>query len=242
MRTLTKKSTSFWPSPEIMMLKEKTRPENFFPYFDTSSLNAEAIQNIKGRAESTPVKFFLSIGGRNPKFPFAVTSAQQSDWIKNATETLKQIVQNYSIDGIDVYYEHINFDARDQFGRAIATVIRNLKKDESITDASITVSSPFKNDYQNLYKANSAIFNYVVYQTHTEPARICTFEQLVDVYGKLHYYPKEKILAGYSDVRPGDWTNVPPPIFLGSVPQLLDMGLFGISKWVVTTADHNPEN
>ncbi|XP_028763185.1 ruBisCO-associated protein-like [Neltuma alba] len=206
----------------------------FFPYFETGKLNADEIQNIKDRAASTSIKFFLSIGAPHSKFPFAVTSAQECDWRKNATESLKQIVQNYKIDGIDVYYEHINPDAMHQFGNSIEKVMWSLKSNNIITDASITVSAPLRKYYFDLYKKNEKLFDYVVYQSHTELSRISTFQELGAVFDKL-LYPKNKILAGHSDVAPGDWTNVPPPIFLGAVPQLLDkQGLFGISKWIVT--------
>ncbi|XP_028792037.1 ruBisCO-associated protein-like [Neltuma alba] len=197
--------------------EKKYQTGKFFPYFDTSKLNAEAIQNIKDRAMSTSVKFFLSIGGRDSKFPFAVTSAQQSAWIQNATESLKEI-----------------------FADSIQKVIWRLKNDKTISSASVTVSAPLSKNYHDLYKKNDKNFDYVVYQSHTELSPISTFQEVGAVFDKLPY-PKEKILAGHSDVRPGDWTTVPPPIFLGAVPQLLNKGLFGISKWIVTPEDYNPE-
>lgn len=220
----------------------KYQTGKFFPYFDTSTLNAEAIRNVKESATTTSVKFFLSIGGRDPRFPFAVTSAEESAWIKNATATLKQIVTEYGIDGIDVYYEHINPNAVHQFGKSIQQVVWNLKSDKTITQASVTVSAPLINNYLELYKANERLFDYVVYQSHTETYPISTFQDLQLAFDKLYpNYPLNKIFAGHSDVLPADWTTVPPPIFLGAVPQLLNKGIFGISKWIVTPNDYNPE-
>ncbi|XP_028792036.1 ruBisCO-associated protein-like [Neltuma alba] len=222
----------------------KYQTGTFYPYFDTSKLTPQAIQNIRDKATSTSVKFFLSIGGRNPKFPFAVTSAAETAWIQAATKSLREIIQNYQIDGIDVYYEHINPDAEHQFASSIQKVIGSLKRGHTITTASITVPAPLSQNYHDLYKINNAVFDYVVYQSHTETSPICTFEALGGVFDRLvstYGYPKNKILAGHSDVLPGDWTTVPLPIFLGAVPQLLGKGLFGISKWIVTPEDYKPE-
>ncbi|XP_028763182.1 ruBisCO-associated protein-like [Neltuma alba] len=157
--------------------EKKYQTGKFFPYFDTSKLNAEAIQNIKDRAMSTSVKFFLSIEGPDSKFPFAVTSAQQSAWIQNATESLKEIVQNYGFDGIDVYYEHINSNTGHQFADSIQKVIWRLKNDKTISSASVTVSAPLSKNYHDLYKKNDKNFDYVVYQSHTELSPISTFSR-----------------------------------------------------------------
>ncbi|XP_054790118.1 ruBisCO-associated protein-like [Prosopis cineraria] len=178
----------------------------FEAYFDKSKFDAQTIRAIKRKATSTSIKFFLSIGGRDPEFPFAVTSSDESMWIKNATDTLKNIVQTFGFDGIDVYYEHIKPDAANQFP-----------------------------------KENEALFDFVVYQNHSQPGRVSNFKELEPIFDRLAY-PKEKIFAGHSDVLPSDWANVPQPIFLGAVPQLLNKGIFGISKWIVTPNDHNPES
>ncbi|XP_054813421.1 ruBisCO-associated protein-like [Prosopis cineraria] len=214
----------------------------FEAYFDKSKFDAQTIKAIKRKSTSTSIKFFLSIGGRDPEFPFAVTSSDESTWIKNATDTLKNIVQTFGFDGIDVYYEHIKPDAANQFPKAIKKVIWDLKNVEKvITKASITVSAPLTNNYDDLYKENEAVFDFVVYQTHSEPSRFSNFKELEPIFDRLTY-PKEKIFAGHSDVLPSDWANVPLPIFLGAVPQLLNKGIFGISKWIVTPNDHNPES
>ncbi|KAK4267319.1 hypothetical protein QN277_024115 [Acacia crassicarpa] len=212
----------------------------FVPYFD-SSFDAEKIQAIRNSARGTTVKFFLSIGGRNPKYPFRISSGHREEWVRNATESLKDIVKNYRFDGIDIYYEHVT--SNNDFAQAMRDVIWRLKRTENvITSASLTVSAPLNGLYNDLYKKGAADFDHVVYQSHSETSPISTFDGLVNVFfDKTINYPKTKIFAGHSDVLPSDWEKVPLPIFLGAVPKLIEKKIDSISKWIVTVADHDPE-
>lgn len=212
----------------------------FVPYFD-SSFDAEKIQAIRDSAKGTTVKFFVSIGGRNKKYPFQIPSGRRAEWVRNAVESLKDIVNNYGFDGIDVYYEHV--ETRNEFAKVIREVIWKLKtgNEKVISSASLTVSAPLNSLYNDLYKAGSADFDHVVYQSHSVTSPISTFDELVKVFDRLTNYPKTKIFAGHSDVLPSDWEKVPLPIFLGAAPKLLEKEIDSISKWIVTTNDHDPE-
>ncbi|KAI9102941.1 hypothetical protein K1719_023380 [Acacia pycnantha] len=175
----------------------------FVPYFD-SSFDAEKIQAIRNSARGTTVKFFVSIGGCNAHFPFQIPSGKRAEWVRNAIESLKDIVNNYGFDGIDVYYEHVT--SRNEFATAMREVIWKLKSDNEkvITSASLTVSAPLNSLYNDIFKAGSVDFDHVVYhnQSHNVTTPITTFDELVKVFDRLTNPPETKIVAGHSDVFP----------------------------------------
>ena len=118
----------------------------FLPYFDTTGFSAQAIKDFRKKSQYTDIKFFLSIEGRDPRFPFSLTSTDESTWIQNAIDSLKKIVEDYGFDGIDVYYEHIESIAENQFASSFFEVITRLKlRDKVISMASMTVSSRVDN-------------------------------------------------------------------------------------------------
>ncbi|XP_054782706.1 ruBisCO-associated protein-like [Prosopis cineraria] len=212
-------------------------------YFNKSDFTEAKIKAFKDKANSK-VKFFLSIGGRDQKYGFSVTSSEKESWISSATKYLKKIIEERKLDGLDVYYQHIHPDGQGQFKDAIGEVIETLKNE--LPDdflVSITVSASLcDNYYWPLYRDFKDSIDFVVYQTHTWPTVIRTSLSLKEVLDKLPY-DKKKLIAGHSSTHPSDWTTVPVPIFLGAVPHLLDQKpatASGISKWIVT-GDDNPE-
>ncbi|KAK4267180.1 hypothetical protein QN277_023996 [Acacia crassicarpa] len=207
----------------------------FVPYFNPN-FTPEWIREIKKISKST-VKFFLSIGGRNKKYPFYIPSDRDS-WVKNAIDSLKDIVNNYGFDGIDVYYEHVTPGNETDFVKAIGEVISVLKlsNENVIARASLAISFPLMSLYEALYEENPALFHDRVFQIYTCTASP-TVDELVRVSDRLRPTdPNSKIFLGYS-VLPSDWKNVPRPIFFD---WLLEMGIHSISEWTVT--DHDPEN
>ncbi|XP_054783974.1 ruBisCO-associated protein-like [Prosopis cineraria] len=217
---------------------------DFKCYFKKDELTPTKIKTFKQKSASK-VKFFLSIGGRDEKYPFSVTSSDKKTWILSATESLKKIIQQYNLDGLDVSYQHIDPAGQGQFKDAIGEVIQTLKN-EIAGDflISITVSAPLSDTYYwPLHEACDKFIDTVVYQTHTCSTIIRTSQSLKEVLDNLPY-AKEKLIAGHSSSQPSDWTTVPLPIFLGAVPHLLDQKpatASGISNWIVT-GDDNPEN
>lgn len=209
---------------------------NFISYFN-STFTPDKIREIKNKSKSN-VKFFLSIGGRNAKYPFQIPSDNQEKWVGNAISSLTAIVNRYKFDGIDVYYEHVN--SCDEFPKNMGQVLKNLKsgRDPVIKKASLTVSAPLNSLYVNLYKAASAHIDHVVYQSHSEISPVSTVDKLVEVFDGLTNYPNTKIFAGHSILR-SDWKKVPLPIFLGALPKLFEKEIVSISNWIVT--DHDPE-
>ncbi|KAI9102913.1 hypothetical protein K1719_023352 [Acacia pycnantha] len=212
---------------------------NFVSYVD-SSFTPEWIQEFKNKSRST-VKFFLSIGGRNAKYPFQIPSDRQAEWVGNAINSLTDIVNHYKFDGIDVYYEHVK-SGDDEFVNAIWKVISALKRDDKNTIArvSLAVPIPLKGLYEKLYVKCHAYFDHVVLQTHTVTTPIYTVDQYVHEFGGQNtpYVEKSKIVVGHS-ILPSDWKNVRLPIFLGAIPKLHDIGIDSISEWAVT--DHDTE-
>lgn len=208
---------------------------NFDVAFNKGKFYPTSIQTLKDNSAGTRLKFFLSIGCRRREYQFAVTSDRANSWSTNATQTLERIIKEYKFDGIDVYYEYIDANTTNQFVETMNDVVWKLKSEGIVSEASITISAPLSAVYFKLYDKNPTLFNYVVYQTHTETSNIPTYRQLADVFDKIpSSIPRNKIFAGYSDLLPSDWTTVPLPTFLGAVPRLLqDKKLLGISKWLV---------
>ncbi|XP_054783975.1 ruBisCO-associated protein-like [Prosopis cineraria] len=216
---------------------------DFKCYFKKDELTPTKVKTFKQNSASK-VKFFLSIGGRDEKYPFSVTSSEKETWISSATQSLKRIIHHYNLDGLDIYYQYIDPVGEAQFKDAIGEVIENLKND--LPDdflVSITVSARLCcNFYSPLYNDHHRVIDHVVYQTHTWPNVIKSSQFLTNVLDTLPY-PKEKLFAGHSSSHQhSDWIKVPVPIFLGAVPHLLDnnAAASGISKWIVTS-DDNPE-
>ncbi|KAI9102980.1 hypothetical protein K1719_023419 [Acacia pycnantha] len=153
----------------------------FVPYFNPN-FTPKWIREFKNNSKST-VKFFLSIGGRDKKYPFYIPPNSRDAWVKNAIDSLKHIVNNYGFDGIDVYYEHVTSGNENDFVKAIGEVISELKlsNENVITRASLAISYPHKSLYEALYKENPALYDHVVYQIHTWPP-IYTVDELVQVF------------------------------------------------------------
>lgn len=225
----------------------KSTNGDFKAYFDTENVYKKMIHDFKAEAK-TPVKFFLSIGGRRDKYSFSVDAASVESWKKRAVNSLRDIIQKYELDGIDVYYEYITASGS-VFMDAVGSVIEELTNKGVINVASIAPSSTDninrgQEKYIELYKKYSGYFTNVVYQCHNEPFLIETAETLKGYLENLpNAYPEPNLLAGHS-ILPQDWFKVSNAIFYLTIQSIDDNLLSGTSLWTVNTSSlktHNPE-
>jgi hypothetical protein len=76
---------------------------NFKPQWDTDHYSAQNLAGVK--AALPTVNFALSLGGGNPQTGSWPSPGDQQTWISNAVNSIKGIMQEYGLDGVDVDYE-----------------------------------------------------------------------------------------------------------------------------------------
>ncbi|KAJ1383694.1 Glycoside hydrolase family 18, catalytic domain [Sesbania bispinosa] len=208
---------------------------NFMPYWDTNKVTPSVIAQFKQAQKSFQIEVLVSIGDRNNKYPFAIGASQKQSWVNNATNSLKKIIKDYNMDGIDVYYEDIKSEG-EVFVDSIGQLITNLKNEKVISVASIAPTSPLNtNFYFPLHQKYGNFIDTVVYQCFTETNRIGSIGDLMNLFDTLRgSYPRQKLLAGYSTISK-DWATVSPPLYFFAVTQLLFMRkLEGTAIWVIS--------
>ena len=212
------------------------RPTNgiFRPTWDLQKVTPEAIERFKEKARSmdVDVKVFISIGNRGTHQPFK--SLDNNTWIANATESLAHLVQseelNLHVDGIDVLYEEIDASPGD-FIQCVGTLIRNLKENGVITEASISPTFNLNTEfYSRLYSSVPFFVDFVDYQFQKEVNFVMNPSVLLQRYNELtKVYPRRKLLAGYS-AENEDWATLSPIVFfLGGMDILKKRRAPGIS-------------
>ncbi|KAI4332687.1 hypothetical protein L6164_017575 [Bauhinia variegata] len=198
---------------------ENDNPTNgkFKPYWDTEKVTPSSIIQFKKENPNLKVNVFISIGDRDAKFPFK--PIDKDSWISNATKSIRSIIRDnfqrvkdiIGI-GIDVYYEHV--DDEDDFTFCVGQLIKKLKEAGVISVASIAPSSNLQTHYLKLYQKYSDFIDLVDYQFYNEVEPIPNPSSLIERYEikASKFYPKEKLLAGYSSVSK-DWAKLPPIVF-----------------------------
>lgn len=203
---------------------ESDGPTNgiFRIYWDQTKITPSSILQFR---ESLPhnvtLKVFISIGDRDVKYRFRPLDAQS--WISNATESLTSIIRDnlYALTlnqiefGLDVFYEHIDDNVEPNgFAQCIGQLIRNLKAAKVITAASISPSSSLNDDYYSLLNRKfPSLVDLVDYQFQNEITSVDSPVLLEERFSAVsRFYPKRKLLAGYS-AENEDWTNLSPIVF-----------------------------
>ncbi|KAL5717794.1 hypothetical protein ACHQM5_010759 [Ranunculus cassubicifolius] len=139
---------------------------NFQIYWNPKDLGPPQVSSIK--KDRPNVKVALSIGGdtvRGKHVYFSPTSIDS--WVNNAVFTLTKIIEDYSLDGIDINYEHFNVGAGpDIFAECIGRLLKTLKQKKLISFASI---APFDDDqvqshYMALWSKYGDLIDYVNFQ------------------------------------------------------------------------------
>lgn len=133
------------------------------------------------------------------------------------------------MDGIDVLYEQIDASPGD-FIQCVGQLIRNLKENGVISEASISPSDLNKDFYSRLYSSVSFLVDFVDYQFQKEVEFVTNPSLLLQKYNELtKVYPRKKLLAGYS-AENEDWTTLSPIVFfLGGMDILKKRKAPGIS-------------
>ncbi|TKY63787.1 RuBisCO-associated protein [Spatholobus suberectus] len=184
----------------------------FSPFWDRAKVTPEKITSFKTKYPSAKVLVSIGNDGKDRVFPFKVDEDRRDEWVRNATESLKDIINFYKLDGIDVNYKDI--DVRPAiFGRCIGELIKNLKECQVIIEASISPNADKNDDYYYpLYLEYKDYIDNVVYQCFTGPV-----ERIRAI---VMQYDAKKVLLGYSSI-PEDWTPVSPPVFFIVLHSLL---------------------
>ncbi|CAI8592384.1 unnamed protein product [Vicia faba] len=198
---------------------ENNIPTNgiFSPNWNTSKVTPETIIDLKNKNSEVNIKVYISIGNSGTNFPFYPQN--NKTWILNATESLTNIIKNYKdcnlqIDGIDVLYECIKTSPVD-FVECIGQLIKNLKENRVIKEASISPSFALNKEYYFLlYKSYSSLIDWVDYQFQNEVVPVFAPNKLMEVYDDLvmEFYPRKKLFAGYS-AENEDWATLSPIVF-----------------------------
>ncbi|KAK7261424.1 hypothetical protein RIF29_27734 [Crotalaria pallida] len=188
----------------------------FRPTWDLTKVTPLAINQFKKDHQDVNVKVFISIGNKGCKYPFC--PQENKSWIANATQSLTNIIEDkdcdLQVDGIDVFYEHIEASTSD-FTECIGQVIKNLKQGGVIKVASISPSFTLNKEYYfPLYNSCSSFIDWVDYQFQNEVTSVFAPNTLVNLYNKLanEFYPRRKLFAGYS-AENEDWATLSPIVF-----------------------------
>ncbi|XP_074295128.1 chitinase 2-like [Silene latifolia] len=203
---------------------------NFNIFWDSDNLSPSQVSLIKRKHKN--VRVALSVGGdsvfNNPAY-FDPTSVQS--WVTNAFTSLRKIIIQYNLDGIDIDYEHFKTDSS-TFAKCIGQLITRLKHEKVIKFASI---APFDDEdvqshYTALWKSYGHVIDYVNFQfyaydnTTTIPEFIKYYEE------QTRNYKGGKILTSFiSDGSKG----LPPATTFFPACKILKKRrqLYGIFVW-----------
>ncbi|KAL5152221.1 RuBisCO-associated protein [Glycine soja] len=201
----------------------------FRPTWDLTKVTPESITRFKDKNPDVDIKVFISIGNRGTQHPFKPLNNQT--WIQNATMSLTSLINNlHVVHGIDVLYDHIDASPAD-FTECVGQLIRNLKENGVVSQASISPSSyPNQEYYPLLYSSVPFFVDWVDYQFQSEDQPVLEPTTLVKRYNELtKVYPKTKLFAGYS-AENEDWATVSPFVFfLGAMDLLKKRSAPGVS-------------
>ncbi|PIN09457.1 Chitinase [Handroanthus impetiginosus] len=199
-------------------------------FWDTDNLSPSQVSAIKSK--NSNVKVALSLGGDgvgNGYAYFNPTSIQS--WISNAVSSLTQIIQDYSLDGIDIDYEHFKTDPS-TFAKCIGELISTLKKNKVISFASI---APYDDDqvqshYIALWKSYGHVIDYVNFQFYAYDKGTTVSQFLKYFYTQKSNYNGGIVLASF--ISDGSGGLAPDKGFFTACSRLKSEGkLGGIFVW-----------
>jgi hypothetical protein len=185
----------------------------FTPFWDTGNLSPAAVAAIK--AAHPNVAVMAGLGGDSVQEIVNVVFTPRSidSWVANAVSSLTNIINTYSLDGVDVDYEHFADAADvDTFVECIGRLLTELKRRKPNLTTSI---APFEDRdrkvqkyYQPLWRKYSGVIDYVNYQFYGYGANT-DVDQYVRFYDEqVRNYPGAKVLASF---KTGDVTGLISP-------------------------------
>ncbi|XP_034688759.1 chitinase 2-like [Vitis riparia] len=137
---------------------------DFNIFWDSQNLTPSQVSSIKARHGN--VKVAMSLGGDTVAGRFASFKPTSiNSWVRNAINSITQIVEDYNLDGIDVDYEHFDTDT-DTFAECIGRLFFYLKQNGIVSFTSI---APYDNEsvqpyYLALWKKYGHLIDYVNFQ------------------------------------------------------------------------------
>lgn len=211
-------------------------PQNgtFSPYW-ASSLTSESVAAIKSSHPNVKVMASLSgwsLGGKVlnwyiPHDPLL--------WISNAYSSLKSIIENYHLDGIDVDYERFGRH-NDSFAYCIGELVTLLKNQSVISVATIAPFYSTVIPYIHLYKHYGDVFDYVNYQFYTD--RVRTPKGYLEAFKlRTGQFDKDKVLPSYEVNGRG----IQGDAFFDAL-RLLERNGFDINGVMIFSADASAKN
>uniref|UniRef100_A0A803NCZ1 GH18 domain-containing protein n=1 Tax=Chenopodium quinoa TaxID=63459 RepID=A0A803NCZ1_CHEQI len=147
------------------------------------------------------VRVGVSIGGATvSNHPVNFMPSSIDSWVSNAVFSLKDIINKYHLDGIDINYEHFEGGSDTQtFVECIGRLIKNLKENNIVKFVSI---APFDDDevqkrYQALWTKYGKYIDYVNFQFYSYEQITSKSEFITYFKNERENYKDGKILASY---------------------------------------------
>lgn len=199
-------------------------------FWDTENLTPSHVSSIK--AHHSNVKVALSLGGDAIGSQHVYFKPKSiNSWVCNAIQSITQIVREYSLDGIDIDYEHFTADPN-TFAECIGRLLLFLKQNRVVSFASI---APFDDDsvqphYLALSRKYGHLIDYINFQFYayekgtTIPQFISYFET------QITNYKRCKVLVSFGTDESGGLS--PENGFFEACSRLQRQGkLHGIFIW-----------
>lgn len=120
---------------------------DFRVFWDSDNLSPSAVSSIK--AHHPNVKVIMSLAGDTVNGKYVNFSAITiNSWVRNAIHSITSLVEEYSLDGIDIDYEHFSVIDPIVFAECIGKLFFYLKQNNIVAFTSI---APYDNDYVQPY-------------------------------------------------------------------------------------------
>ncbi|KAL5717793.1 hypothetical protein ACHQM5_010758 [Ranunculus cassubicifolius] len=214
---------------------------NFNIFWNSDDLGTSQVASVKKKCQN--VKVALSLGGDTVDDIHAYFNPTSIDsWVKNAVSTLTKIITEYSLDGIDINYQHFKAGADPEiFAECIGRLLKALKQSRVISFASI---APFDNKlvqshYQALWSKYAQLIDYVNFQFYAKDEKASKSQFLKYYHSQSSIYVGGKIiislLSGGGGLSPKDG-------FFTACKELREQGKFhGIFIWCADDSKKNHE-
>ncbi|KDO58327.1 hypothetical protein CISIN_1g046094mg [Citrus sinensis] len=171
----------------------------FSPYW-AETLTPDSVAAVKARHPNVKALASLSGWSLGSKVLHWYNPRNPQIWISNAFSSLKSIIQEYHLDGIDIDYE--KFPMRNastpSFAYCIGELITQLKNQSVISVATIAPFYSTALPYIKLYKDYGHVVDYVNYQFYTDKVRsprgyLEAFKLRVEQFGREKMVPSYEV-------------------------------------------------
>ncbi|KAH6755786.1 hypothetical protein C2S53_009631 [Perilla frutescens var. hirtella] len=172
-------------------------PQNgvFSPYW-AATLTPEAVVATKSRHPNVKAMASLSGWSLGSKTLSWYNPRDENLWISNAFSSLKTLVENYHLDGIDIDYERFPKRSNDSFAYCIGELITLLKNNSVISVATIAPFYTTVPPYIELFERYEGVIDYVNYQFYTDKLRSAA-KYLAAFENRTLQFDRNKVLPSY---------------------------------------------